>query len=132
MISDHTETLNHKPEFERQVEVTRRVSQRQSQEIQRSRPACGDDDSAETPVQIEDALMDAPGDRLADEAGDVAVDLMSMGAQMRRKASAYVARLHDTLHHMASERLARMLQRSGAHMRRVQSRGEIRSKTTSN
>ena len=44
--------------------------------------------------------MDAPGDGLADEAGDVALELMPLRAQIRRKPSAYVARFHDTLHHI--------------------------------
>ena len=45
---------------------------------------------------------------------------------MRRKVDAYVARLHDSLHHIPSERLARMLRRSGAHPHVVQAAREYR------
>ena len=38
-----------------------------------------------------------------------------LDAMTRKKLDSYIARLHDTLHHPPAERLARMLQRAGAH-----------------
>ena len=38
-----------------------------------------------------------------------------LNSQLARKVQAYIARLHDNLHHPPPERLARMLKRSGAH-----------------
>ena len=41
--------------------------------------------------------------------------LVPLNSQLARKVQAYIARLHDNLHHPPPERLARMLKRSGAH-----------------
>ena len=78
------------------------------------------------PVEVEDEFMDAHNDILAEEARNVAVEMMPMDAHMRRKVIAYVARLHDTLHQKQPERLARMPQRSAAHPHVVQAAREYK------
>ena len=102
-------------------------------------PTCDSVKEWIAPVEVEDELMGAHDDRLAEEARDVAAEVMPTDAQMRQKVVVSVARLHDTLHRTPSERLARMLQRSVVHVHVVQaarenkcdacSRGETRSNT---